>query len=675
MSNNKQAFFFLSIFVAFVLALGLIIVLLQISQAKAETLSNSYYIDGTNGTGTACTESNPCKTLTNALNLANSGDTLYLANAITETGQIVINNKVLTIKQWEGKGQAVLQKKDDTGISGPQRCWICLENNARVTIQGIQLSGKDQHVMEAIRVYTTTYLTLTETTLKDFRYGNTNSAPDTLGPIQGYAIYVEDGNLIVKDSYFSAFGRAAILACGGNVRVASSTFTGDGDENDSILNYGIVGGNSAKLRIGQSQFEDMKGNYAGGYKSAGIAVIRGSDFCESTAPSNAEITSTHLVSSTLGLLITEGLGDTSYVTAQGNRIYKSGVKVSNDNNSNILKYNWWGCNEGPAANSDCKGIEGLSSEAYSPWLTMTLQLSSQSAYLNDVITATAQIKSASYSIPDMTPVGFSGQGISFTSPNTTTKDGEAQASGIVDPASETVRIITATIDSEVVTRPLTVEQRKLALPLVLKDFSVWEMIHTDDFSSDPGSAKDPWKDIFGGTKFYHSYDTNQGKLLMTANDYNKFFLTLLDNSSQIITDTETQRYAIEATSFQEQNPYKYGLVIGYYEDQGNISFHAFRLYPETKSCEYRFFENNSWKTTVPISCDVVYRDNVKEYKIRLEFGGNSPVVFSVDGTQVFNNNDQLPKSNTKVGFIVAGGNSLPSIIAFDDFAIYRYRSY
>lgn len=670
MSKNKRCFFALSIFFAILLTLGLMTGLWQISQAQAEALATAYYVDGIGGDGNICSASSPCKTLTTALNLASSGDTIYLANAITETGQIVIDYKVLTIKQWEGKEQAYLQKKDHTGISDPQRCWICLKNNAKVTLQGIQLSGKDQHVMEAIRVDNTAVLTLTETTLKDFRYGDTNSAGDSLGSIQGYAIYVQGGELNVKDSHFSAFGRAAILACGGKVRIARSTFTGDGNENDGILNYGIVGGKNAALRIGQSWIEAMKGSY-GGYESAGIAVIKGSNFCASTSASTAVITSTHLLSSTVGLLITEGIGDTSSVIASSNRIYKSGVKVLNNQNNN-LKYNWWGCNEDPAdPTSDCKGIVGLPPQAYSPWLTMTLQLSSQSAYLGDVITATAQIKSTPYSIPDMAPVGFSGQGISFTSPNTTTKDGQAQASGTVATASETSRVITATLDSEVVTRSLTVERRKLYLPVVLKEFSVWERIHLDNFEYQVPPTPDPWIDIFGGTKFYHTYDN--GKLLMWAKE-NKSFLTLWNDSSQIITDT-VKRYAIEATSSPKQNPYKFGLVIGYREDQAGKFFYAFRLYPENRSCELRIFQGNSWIET--IRCDNNLYDQSDEYKIRAEFGGNNPVDFYVNGTKIFTYNPSaLPNfANTKVGFIVVGGNSVPSVIAFDDFAIYRYRSY
>jgi uncharacterized protein (DUF1684 family) len=655
---------------AFLLAVGITTALVGgLSQAaRASGDGSPRYVDGSigNDSGNCSSSSSPCKTLSYAVSKAASGDTIYLANTITETGQLVIN-KTLTIQQWPDKEEARLLKNDHTGDYGAARCWICLTNNAQVTIEGIAFSAASgKKVMEAIRVNAGTTLTLSNTVFENFFY--TDLYGDTLGIRRGYAMYVAGGALTVEGSEFKQFGRSAILACGGQVSVQGSKFVGDGNAADGLVNYGIVGGNDASLNIGSSQFSEMKGNYYF-IPSAALWVLKGQYFCSSaTLTSTAVVTSTHFLTSERGILVGEGVGDNSSVEAHGNRFFQNNIGVQSFvSSAQNLEYNWWGCKEGPS-NSKCDGVAG--DVDFDPWLTLTLNLQPQSAYVGDELEATAEVKSSSYFIPDGVEVTFSGQEVSFSSSITTTLQGEAVATGTVGgSAAQASRVITATLDHGVATGVLTVKKRTLYLPLVLREYSIWEQILKDDFNFP--STPDRWEDDFGGTNFYHSYA--EGQLRMTANESNKSFLTLLKDNNTI-TDN-TKRYAIEVKSVPVQNPYRFGLVLGYRKDSTGRYFFSFRIQPQTQGCELRIYEGSAYTATYPCAGpqSAIIPNGVNV--LRAEFGAGDRIDFYVNGGLVFTYNLPSPVNfvGTKVGMITVAGSQLPSVVAFDDFVIYRHR--
>ena len=665
MTQSKTLIIVTAIFCGLLLAVGLAQELNRVSSAQAATQATDRYVDGSNGNDSgACTSSSsPCKTLSYAVNQSVSGDTIYLANPITETGQIVLNNLELTLLQWQNKGSATLRKRDNTGEVTSARCWICLQGNTQLTVKDVAFDGEGYHVMEAIRVGQTAKLKLERTTFTHFVYGDTNSAGDTLGKIRGTVVYVEGGELEVSESDFSNFGRSAVLACGGTVRVWRSHFIGDKTE-DSVLNFGLVGGNGATLKVGRSIIEGMKGTYSFN-PSAGVAVIRGTNFCaSSTTPSSAVITSTHILSSTVGILVGEGSGDGSNVEAHSNRLFsneKGAAQYSNQTQN--LKYNWWGCNGGPGS-WGCDPVDGTID--YTPWLTLTLQLAPQSVYLGENFNATAQVKTLLYQIPDGSPVSFSGDGITFTPANTETVAGEASSLGLVGNASQSSRTVTAALDKGTASATLNIKKRLIYLPLVLREYSVWEPIFADNFNN---SSNNNWIDVFGGPKFRHN-PTGQ-ELRMVAGESNKFFLTLLNRSDLF----EAQKtYAIEVKARPIQNPYKFGLVLGYKEDQNGKYFFAFRIQPASQTCELRQYSGSQWISTFPCDGQKLAINPNGENLLQAEFS-QTKVDFFVNGQLVYTYffDPSLQLSGTRVGFITVGGSAVPSEIAFDDFAVYRHR--
>jgi hypothetical protein len=280
----------------------------------------------------------------------------------------------------------------------------------------------------------------------------------------GGAIYDSGGSVTVTSSIFtgcsassSGYGTSyggAIYDSGGSVTVTSSTFTGCSATSSEGANGGAIFAGS--VTVTSSTFTGcsatgVSGTGIGGAISASSVTVTSSTFTRCSASSSG--------SGGYGGAISAGSDDV-HIRINFCRIYQNPVGTAvydNQEDSRDVSDTWWGTNSGPSS-SDIGG----GSFTTSPWLVLGITASPSTITTGgtSIISANLTYNSAgsntagSGMVPDGTTVAFTVTGGTLSTATAYTGSGVAYT--IFTPSSTGTAYITATVDGQTVTVPVTV---------------------------------------------------------------------------------------------------------------------------------------------------------------------------------------------------------------------------
>ena len=249
----------------------------------AGAAGNTWYVSAL-GSGSACTVVAPCATLTQALSLAGSGDTIEVAGTITAN---VLLDTSVTISQWPGQPAAVL---NGGGISPV----IIVDSGLNVTLSGLTIENGEAGVGLTFNgagggiTDTGSTVTVANSVIEN----NNASEPGTTTFFQAGGIGVVDsGSLTLDDSSVQGNtnldgqgfpGPGGLINFGGTVVVNDSTIS-----NNSAVGGGGggIGQPGGSLTLNNSTVADnAAGTQGGGVFNGGALTVTDSTISNNSAP-------------------------------------------------------------------------------------------------------------------------------------------------------------------------------------------------------------------------------------------------------------------------------------------------------------------------------------------------------------------------------------------------------
>jgi hypothetical protein len=256
--------------------------------------------------------------------------------------------------------------------------------------------------------------------------------------------------------------------------ISNSTFSnnyanGSGIFNDGVgggvffLDQGTVGGTAnGPLTITNSSFTNNKTNGGGGgglwaeVSTGDPLTITGSTFTGNTAGGGGgtydggaiDAEQSGLTATTFTLYNSRIVGNSA--TGSGNGVYVVELTAN-------LQNSWWGCNAGPG-NTGCDTVDIESSGGFTPWLVLIFNAFPTQVDINGTSTLSANLIQNSdggsgFSVPNGTPVTFSGTLGTVNPTNTTLTGGSAQsvytAGGTPGAGSGTAKVDSQTVSATI----------------------------------------------------------------------------------------------------------------------------------------------------------------------------------------------------------------------------------
>ena len=256
------------LFVPLVAVLGLVgslgsALVLADPAAAATTL----FVSATGSDTNPCTATDPCATITQALSLASSGDTIEVAGHISDA---VTVNTTITVEQWPGQTTAVVDASQQSGRS------VFEIDSGGLTLDGITVTGGTALTGAGIDMEPSTSITVIHSTIS----GNTATVPPNFprgaGAIGGGIVSRSPGTVTITDSTI-----ADNTAQGDN---SSGPFPGDGGRGGGISNLGTMTITNSTITGNTAAAGSDSGGVAGGIDSDfGSATITDSTITDNTA--------------------------------------------------------------------------------------------------------------------------------------------------------------------------------------------------------------------------------------------------------------------------------------------------------------------------------------------------------------------------------------------------------
>jgi hypothetical protein len=243
---------------------------LGVIATPAGAAGNTWYVSAS-GSGSACTMVAPCATVTQALSLAGSGDTIEVAGTIADNVNVTSS---VTITQWPGQAAAVLNG------GGALGSLITVNSGLNVTLSGLTIENGSANGLGGGGVFDQSgTVTITHSVVE-------NNTALTTAIFGGGGILVAGGSLTLDDS--SVEGNTASFEGGGLFNTGGTVIVNDSTISDnSATGYG--GGISNGFgQIGSLTMNDstVAGNSAGA-QGGGIFNIRALTVTDSTFSANS----------------------------------------------------------------------------------------------------------------------------------------------------------------------------------------------------------------------------------------------------------------------------------------------------------------------------------------------------------------------------------------------------
>jgi methionine-rich copper-binding protein CopC len=292
---------------------------------------------------------------------------------------------------------------------------------------------------------------------------NDNKATSAAGTMGGAVVYTGSLLSITGSTFSSNTASGTGGAQGGAVQVANEV-DGSGVSGSVTITNSSFTGNSA------SSGNDGNANGGGLFfeGSAGFnGTVTGSTFTGNSASSTASSGA-----ATGGGIDAEGGGTDSF-SVSNSRIVGNSVSGSSTNGSgyysvgliNTVTNNWWGCNGGPGA-SGCDTVvfdtaDGGSGFTFNPWLVLSISANPTQINPGATSTLTADLTHDSngtggFSVPNGTPVTFSGTLDSSVNPGSTTLTNGQQTSTYTAGSTSGTGSGIATVDNQQVSTPIDI---------------------------------------------------------------------------------------------------------------------------------------------------------------------------------------------------------------------------
>lgn len=297
-----------------------------------------------------------------AVNAATAGDTINVAEDITE-GQVIIN-KNLTIT-GDPDNKPVLSPSMNTGIDNAigvtGRGWFQITSGATVTISNIIFDGTGYLIYTAIHFHADS----NGGTVENCDIRNISYTPDLY---QGRGINNYGQHVDVLGCTFTNIYRIGVFTYNpsASTLISGCTYNGKGD--GDWLDYGIEAGNGAHITAVSNYITECTGVAGDGSTSAGVLVT--TYFGPGT---RATITGNKITGNTAGIAVGYNEADDSVVEASYNDLSGNEYGISSTNPVVNAQNNWWGSASGPAHagntyNVNSQGAAVSDFVNYVPWL-------------------------------------------------------------------------------------------------------------------------------------------------------------------------------------------------------------------------------------------------------------------------------------------------------------------
>ncbi len=302
-------------------------------------------LNGTiSGSGTKSISVIPGFSIQDAINAANSGDTINVAaGTYTETGQILINKNLSII--GDNSNKPVIRPIGNFLGDTAAGSWWLVEGGVTFSLSNVVVDGNTSLINRGLRSHGNTTITnVGFTNIKGNAYQGMavvsfgGAVPGGAGS-DSHSAGGADAHLTITNSTFADIGRIGVLVkgTGSTATLTGNTYTGKGD--GTFLDYAFEFGAGGSGTVSGNTISGNRGVASDTSTSAGILVTEyyGSG-------TNAIITGNTFSNNSAGLHVGYLDTDTSVVTATGNNFSGEAIGVESDATTVTVnaESNWWG---------------------------------------------------------------------------------------------------------------------------------------------------------------------------------------------------------------------------------------------------------------------------------------------------------------------------------------------
>lgn len=282
-----------------------------------------------------------------------AGTAIHVApGTYTEVGQIVIDRNLTLV--GADRATTIIKPAQDTGNAGDARGWFLVNADVTFNLRNVTLDGTGQLVYMGLYYWGNG--AIDNCAITNIRYNE--SGPD----YEGRGI-ISKGNVDVRDSTFTGYGRIGIQYFGGNGVVSGNTVTGSGA--GTGLNYAVEIGNGSVVAVTDNDITNNLGILG---VDASAALLVTTYFGPGTT---AIVTGNTLTNNGIGIAVGADAADTSVVVAHDNSIVGNTRGVYSAQPVIDAENNWWGDASGPyhlTLNPSGTGNDAGDFVDFSPWL-------------------------------------------------------------------------------------------------------------------------------------------------------------------------------------------------------------------------------------------------------------------------------------------------------------------